>query len=242
MIRINLLPAEKRKTERTPLPRLTLIMATAAAGTLIVIYILIILMRIKSTGEEIVRINAELNSEIMKKNLKEFDDLTKDVGDLKAKIQQIRDLVDRKMKGPWWRAVNALWDVVNNHPRIWIDDLRALDERTVQGTVRSADPADKTAPPAGVTMRCHVSGDEVAEMTKFRMALKNNAVLKEWLTFVNNNLDWRIDDEKEFDSNSISFTVSLWGPTNPIQKGPQPPVKPPTAGGTPVSAPPGGAK
>lgn len=248
MIRINLLPAEKRKAERTPLPRLTLIMATAAAATILVVWIVWILIKIKNTTDEINDTTAKLNSPTMKANLKMYDQLVAEQADLNRKITEIGDLVDRKMKAPWWRAVNALWDVINNHPRVWIDDFRALDERSVQGNVRQSDPDDKTAPPAGITMRCHVSGDEVAEMTKFRNALKANLVLKEWLTFVNINVDWTVSEEPEYKSSSIGFTVSMWGPTKPIErKGAQPPGgKPPaTPGGTPVSAPgvpPGGAK
>src|ERR1043166_9173210 len=238
MIRINLLPAEKRKAERTPLPRLTLLMATAAAATLIIAYIALILIRIRNTNNEINDINGRLNSPQMKANLALFDKLTAEQADLTRKVTEIRDLTDRKMKAPWWRAINALWDVINAHPRVWIDDIKALDERAIQGAVKQADPDDKTAPPAGIQVRCHVSGDEVAEMTKFRTALKNNAVLKEWLTFININVDWKIDDETEFKSNSISFNISMWGPTKPLEKkGVQPP-KPPAGGGTPVSPPP----
>lgn len=236
MIRINLLPAEKRKVERTPLPRLTLIMITAAAAAGILVWIAWVFLEITKTSGEIDAATNELNS--LKPRLPEFESLTAKHARLKAKITEINDLSKRDVEEGWWRAVNALWDVVNNSPRVWIDDLRALDERAVQGEFKRADPDDKLAPPYGVTLRCHVAGDEVVEMTKFRNALKAHPVLKEMLTYVNMNVDWKVDDEKEFDiKNSISFGITIVGPQNKLKKKGSPPAGGPAAPGTaPVGA------
>lgn len=242
MIRINLLPAEKRKAEKTPLPRLTLIMLTAAAATGLVFWVLVLLLKIKSTGDEITDFSNQLNSKQMKDDLAKFDTLTKEKGRLTAKLNEIRDLSKRQVEDGWWRAINALWDVINSYPRVWIDDIRALDERAVQGEVKRADADDKLAPPYGVTMRCHVAGDEVVEMTRFRNALKDNPILKETLTYINMNVDWKVDDEKEYNSSSISFNVSMWGAmTKPKKKGAVPPGKGPATAGAPA-APAGGVK
>lgn len=246
MIRINLLPAEKRKVERTPLPRLTLIMITAAAAAGLLVWIAWILLEISKTSSEIENATSELNG--LKTKLPEFEALTAKRDKLKAKITEIDELSKRDVDEGWWRAINALWDVINNSPRIWIDELRALDERAVQPEVKRADPDDKMAPPYGATMRCHVAGDEVVEMTRFRNALKAHPVLQETLTFVNINVDWKVDDEKDFDvKNSISFTVTLVGPmSKPKKKGAPPAAAGPAAAGTAPAgapaAPAGGAK
>jgi hypothetical protein len=226
MIRINLLPAEKRKQERTPLPRLTLIMFTAAAATGIVIWILWILLEIKKTKYDIETVTADLKS--LQLRLPEYTARTEERDKLKAKITEIDSLSSRDMDDGWWRAINALWDVINNHPRVWIDELRVHDEHGVQSEFKRADPDDKMIPPYGVSMRCHVAGDEVLEMTKFRNALKDNAILKETLTFVNINVDWKIDDEKDFEiKSSMSFNIVMVGaPPNykPKKKGAAPPA------------------
>ena len=89
-------------------------------------------------------------------------------------------------------------------------------------------------------------------MTKFRNALKENPFLKEYLTVLNFNVDWKVDDEKGYpDPFSISFQISLMGPMTPPTK-----VKPGTAkpaagaaqaapapaGSAPVSVPPQGGQ
>lgn len=245
MIRINLLPAEKRKVERTPLPRLTLIIATAGAATGLLVWIAWILLEISKTSSDIENATNELNS--LKPRLPEFERLTAQRDKLKAKITEIDDLSKRDVDEGWWRAVNALWDVINNSPRVWIDELRAIDERAVQSEVKRADPDDKMTPPYGVILRCHVAGDEVIEMTKFRNALKAHPVLQETLTFININVDWKVEDEKDFDiRNSISFSVTLVGPmSKPRKKGAPPAAGAAAAGTAPAgapAAPAGGAK
>jgi len=101
-------------------------------------------------------------------------------------------------------------------------------------------------------MRCHVAGEEVSEMTKFRKALKDNLTLQENLTLINFDVDWRVNDEKEKDSaetHSIDFAISMFGlATKPVKKAPPasgakppgPPGAKPSA--APVSAPAGGVK
>lgn len=240
MIRINLLPAEKRKAEKTPIGRLSLVMLTAAVATGLIAWIAAVLLQIKNTTEDIEDRTRELAS--LQPRLAEHTQLTTRRNELRVKITEIDDLSKRQIEEGSWRAVNALWDVINNHPRVWIDDLRILDERTVQGEVKRADNDDKTAPPYGVTLRCHVAGDEVVEMTRFRNALKAHAVLQEMLTYINMNVDWKVDEEREagVTASSISFTVSMWGAmTKPKRKGTPPPK---VAAAAAPAAPAGGAK
>ena len=234
MIRINLLPAEKRKQERTPLPRLTLIMITAAVATGLILYVTYILLEIRKTQNEIDAVTADLKS--LQLRIPEFTRLTEERDKLVAKKNEIDALSKRDMDDGWWRAINALWDVINAYPRVWIDELRVLDEHGIQTEFKRADPDDKMIPPYGVTLRCHVAGDEVPEMTKFRNALKDNATLKETLTFVNINIDWKVDEEKDFDiKSSISFSIVMVGP--PPDKKPKKKGAPPPAGAAAAAAP-----
>src|SRR5215470_615231 len=140
MIRINLLPVEKRKAERTPLPRLGLLMVTAAAATLLIVYIASIFIRIRVTENNIRDTNEAIKA--LAPKLKEHADLVAKKNDLTTKITEIKDLTDRKMAAPWRKAVNAIWDVINNNPRVWVDDIRCLDERSAQSLVKQADPDD----------------------------------------------------------------------------------------------------
>lgn len=239
MIKINLLPTEKRKAERTPLPRFLLIASTAAAFFILLFYNLWILKRISDKKDEIAQKQHELQN--LQPFVMEHDKLLARQTDLQNKVREIEGLINRDVE--FWRTVNALWDVIHQNPRVWIDDLKILDSRTAPGELRRGDPETKEAVAYGVSMRCHVAGEEVTEMTKFRKALKDNLILQETLTLINFDVDWKVNEEKEKDSSethSIDFSVSMFGmATKPLRQAPAPPGAKPVA--VPVSTPKGGA-
>jgi len=240
MIKINLLPTEKRKAERTPLPRFLLIASTAAAFFILLFYNLWILKRISDTVDATKEQNNILAS--LKPKVDEFERLSAEETALKNKVKEIESLITRDVE--YWRMVNALWEVIHQNQRVWIDDIRILDSKTAPGELRRSDPETKEAVAYGVSMRCHVAGEEVTEMTKFRKALKDNTILQETLTLINFDIDWKVNDEKEKDSaetHSIDFMISMFGLATPPKRkvvtpsGPKPPT-------VPISAPKGGAK
>ena len=237
MIKINLLPTEKRKAERTPLPRFLLIAATAATFFILLFYNLWILKKISDVKDEIASQSRVLND--LGPFVKQYDELSAEEARLKAKVNEIKELIGRDVE--YWRTVNALWDVVHSNPRVWLDDLKILDAKSAPGELKRIDPDSKDTPPYGVSFRCHVAGEDVSEMTKFRTALKDNPTLQETLTLINFNVDWRVNEEKQFEeTHSIDFSVSMFGlATPPKRQAPEPPG-PKTA--TPVRAVQGGAK
>jgi hypothetical protein len=235
MIKINLLPTEKRKAERTPLPRFLLIASTAAAFFILLFYNLWILKRISDTVDETKNQNNILAS--LKPQVDKYEQLLAEETALKNKVKEIESLITRDVE--YWRMVNALWDVIHSNPRVWIDDFRVLDARSAPGELRRVDPDTKEAVAYGVTMRCHVAGDDVIEMTKFRKALKDHPLLQEILTLINFNVMWNVTDEKMKEveeTHAIDFDISMFGlATPPKRKAPTP--APPKAGGsTPIKA------
>jgi hypothetical protein len=250
MIRINLLPTEKRKAERTPLPRFLLIASTAAAFFALLFYNIWILSLITGTNNEIKQQQQLLQD--LRPDVELHDKLLAEETALKNKVREIESLINREVE--YWRTINALWDVIHNNPRVWIDDIRILDARGAPGDLKRVDPDSKEAVAYGVAMRCHVAGDEVTEMTKFRKALKDHPILQETLTLINFNVQWAVTEEKSLTSleeaHSIDFDISMYGlATKPKRKSAvqtPPPAKPGTvpiktpAPGTPAPA--GGAK
>jgi hypothetical protein len=218
MIKINLLPTEKRRAERTPFPRLILIVSTAGVAAGVTVIILFILLRIADTNAQIAENKTTLQR--LQPQVAEFERLTKTHNDLVTKVREIDSLITRDVPDGWWRAVNALWDEIHKNPKIWIDDLRVLDEKATVTEIKRIDPDDRTAAsPYGITMKCHVAGDEVAEMTRFRNDLKSNPVLQELLTHINFNVDWKVEEEKDFEEKqSIAFQVSMFALNPPPKK------------------------
>ena len=235
MIKINLLPTEKRKAERTPLPRFLLIASTAAAFFILLFYNLWILKRISDVVDETKNQNNILVS--LKPKVDEYERLLAEETALKNKVKEIESLITRDVE--YWRLVNALWDVIHANPRVWIDDFRILDARTAPGELRRVDPDAKDAVAYGVGMRCHVAGEDVVEMTKFRKSLKDHPLLQEILTLINFNVMWNVSEEKSSkdveDAHAIDFEISMFGlATPPKRKLPAPP--PPKAGSIPIKA------
>lgn len=240
MIKINLLPTEKRKAERTPLPRFLLIASTAAAFFIMLFYNLFVLKLISDTQDEIGRQNQVLAD--LQPFVAEHDKLVGEQTALQNKVKEIESLINRDVE--YWRTVNALWDVIHNNPRVWIDDLRILDSRQAPGELKRVDPDTKEAVAYAITMRCHVAGEEINEMTKFRKALKENPILQETLTLINFNVSWNVTEEKDKGSEAshfIDFDISMFGLATPPKRKPAPkpaavpikaPAPAPAQGGT----------
>ena len=235
MIKINLLPTEKRKAERTPLPRFLLIASTAAAFFILLFYNLFVLKLISDTQDEITsqkKILADLQPAVQ-----EHDRLVAEETALKNKVKEIESLINRDVE--YWRTVNALWDVIHNNPRVWIDDIRVLDAKMAPADLRRVDPDNKESVAYGISMRCHVAGEEVTEMTKFRKALKENPILQETLTLINFNVAWTVQDEKATkdleETKLIDFEVSMFGLATPPKRK-VPGAGAPKTPGTPIKA------
>lgn len=238
MIKINLLPAEKRKAERTPLPRFFLIVMNAAALVLfalgIAFYVFIKIPMIERETADLLKERQDLQRDVER-----HDQLEKDFRALQAKVAQINQLTNRNLE--WWQAINSVWDVIVENDKVWIDEMKLMDSKGLTTEIKKTDPTAKDTPPYGLQMKCHVAGDEVATVTKFRKALRDNPTLKKLMPGLNINVEWKKDDEKDFpEGNSLSFVVTLIGPVQappPPAARPAPPRAPGAPGATPVSAP-----
>ena len=224
MIKINLLPSEKRKAERTPLPRFFLIVINAAAFVLFAAGIIYFtLIRIPQVERDIR--SAREQRANLQKDVDKHDALQKDLEALKVKVGQIDQLTHRGIE--WWQAVNAVWDVIQENPRVWIDDLKMLDAKSTASEIKKFDPTSKDAPPFGLSLRCHVAGDEVATLSQFRTSMKNHPVLQKILPGINFSVDWKRDDEKDYaERYSLSFNISLFGKVEPPAAPAKPAAKP----------------
>lgn len=228
MIKINLLPSEKRKAERTPLPRFFLIVVNVAAAALFALGIVYYTL-IKIPGvERDIKAAQDLRKDLQPK-VDEHDALVKDRDAVKTKVEQIVRLTNRGIE--WWQAVNAVWEVIQDNPKVWIDEIRMIDGKGVAGELKKADSASKDTPPFGLGLKCHTAGDEVLTLTSFRAALKKHPTLSRILPGVNFSVDWKKDDEKDFpEKNSLSFNVTLFGassaPPPPVAKGKAAAAKP----------------
>ncbi len=236
MIKINLLPAEKRKAERTPLPRFFLIVINAAAFVLFAAGIIYFTLIKLPQVERDIRSNLDQRANLQK-DVEKHDARQKELEALKQKVGQIDQLTTRGIE--WWQAVNAVWDVIQENPKVWIDDLKMVDGKTAVTELKKSDPLARDVPPFGLSLKCHVSGEDVSTLTQFRTSIKNNPILQRILPGLNISVDWKKDDEKAYaELYSLAFSVTLFGKV-PL---PPAPAKPAAPAAVPVAAPPAPAK
>lgn len=225
MIKINLLPVEKRKPERTPLPRFGLILANVAAAGILVILAGIELIRVVNLTRE--RNEKEETAASLRPVVAEFKATEEKNKALQAKLQEIRSISGAPIE--WWRAIDALWDVINDNQKVWIDDLTMLENTAAKQAAIAYDPATKiTTTPYGLSFSCHVAGVDVALLTKFRNDIRLNPILRGYFREINFNPDWTVEDQADAaEKYSLGFKVQMIGADKPAA-----PAQPQPAGAT----------
>jgi len=221
MIKINLLPLEKRKAERTPLPRFGLILANVAAAAAIVCIVIIELIRIAVNNSSINEL--ETKSASLEKDAKaydaEFDLNTK----LRAKAGEVKSISGSPVE--WWKVIDALWDVIHDNPKVWLDDIVMLDATTAKSAATAYDPASTATPPFGMTFACHSAGLDVSVLTKFRNDLRLKDLLRRTFQEINFNPEWTTAEHDEFSEKfSLNFKVQMIGATPGTVAPPAPPA------------------
>lgn len=209
MLKINLLPVEKRKPERTPVPRFALILALAAIASSLIFYIIYVLIDISAITKTIEAKNKELAD--VREKVKDHAALQGQVATLRQEWQEDSSVAMRPFN--WSLAIETLWDVIYQNDRIWIDSISILETSSAVSSISSTIPGETSRPYTAVVLRCNAAGNDPGIMTKFRMDLKTDKKLLKYFTMINISSDWYINQEGETASQfSIPFTVTLYAP------------------------------
>lgn len=211
MIRINLLPVDKRRKERTPLPRLGLVVLDAAVFTVILFYAIFVFFQIGDREREIASLQSALTS--LDPAVRKHADLTTYIRKLEGTVREIESTIGEEAKRHyWWQSMDALWDVIHQNPKIWIDEITVLDDRQAQSAARKHNPDFGGLPPFGVSIKCHASGRDIGPVTKFRKDLKRHAGLRKWFQEINWDVQWNVAEEEDFvEKYSLNFDINLIG-------------------------------
>src|SRR5262245_48955887 len=166
MIKINLLPLDKRKTERTPLKGAGLMIADALVAGVVVILFIISLIQINYVDTQIDQQTKTLAS--LQDDVRKHDQL------LAKSIQLQKDFNDLEMITAarpflWSEVFDAIWDAVNKHKRVWLDSIEVTDGKQMDSKFKQMD--GKTpfqGGQYGISLKSHVGGIDVKGMTAFR--------------------------------------------------------------------------
>src|SRR5688572_4575340 len=110
MIKINLLPLDKRKTERTPLKGAGLMIADAAVLVVVAILVVISFIQIGNVTTEIDAQKKTLES--LQPFVKQHDQLQGEVARLSTEEGDLKKVTATR-PFEWSEIFDAIWDVVN---------------------------------------------------------------------------------------------------------------------------------
>src|SRR5262245_53403395 len=209
MIKINLLPLDKRKTERTPLKGAGLMVADAAAFAVVAILVVITLIQISNTNAEIREHNETLKR--LDKDVKEHDRL---LALSKLRQGELKDLQSVTGTRPfeWSEAFDAIWDAVAKQKRVWLESIEVGDGKAMESKLKAVDPNTSVAGTVkyGIILRCHVAGLDVRGLTSFRKEMKENTRIARYFPIMNFDIQYGRTDEKEsVERYSLEFEVIL---------------------------------
>lgn len=126
MIKINLLPLEKRRPERTPLGRFLLIVSGVAAVCVIAVVIFWLqFIKIADAKKVVEDIEQKLNSPQAAKDRAEFDALTAKKAAAEGRKQTVE-----KLKAPfrWTEILDIICDKLETtHTKVWIDEIKMFE-------------------------------------------------------------------------------------------------------------------
>lgn len=198
MLQINLIPLERRRKERTPLPRFIVIIA----AVIVVLGLLIWDVKTLLDTNKAEALLAEKN--------KEWSELQKTLTDAPLRQKRVELLREWKTAADkitdsrpfkWWHAVDILWDIFNEFPTVWITNFQTSDKG----------PTGKTQLPIEAMMKfnCLSFGETTKTMTDFRRRLKNTPDLKRIFTGgINKELSFEVVPKK--DEWVVKFLIELY--------------------------------
>ena len=169
MIRINLLPEERRRKEKTPLPRFLAMNAAIIICLLLGIWNAYMYVGIKQQTD---RLRTDKGS------LADLQKQTSEYSKMQAEEQKLNEWnkaatqIKETREFYWWETIDDLWDVIYGARDVWITSLQAAE--TAPPSFRSKTPVS-----ASISMGCFAAGMSSERMTSFRVKLKGHPGLKE---------------------------------------------------------------
>lgn len=170
MIKINLLPSEKRRPERTPLPRFLILIAGIA------ISLILLFLDIK-TFTEIKNQRVKLNDErstlnAAKQQTKEYNKIKKQYDKISKIEKSIKTLNEKYTKAEWIKIIDELMNVMN-HPaseKVWITSLEGQKggKKTTARRSKSKIVIDKILKFNANAYEDLKSSSQIKHMVKFR--------------------------------------------------------------------------
>lgn len=191
MLKVNLLPPEKRKLKRTPYYALVPLVVSVALLTGSLAASAYFWLENQRLETEIANAEQEVMRLTPKKE--EFERLSQQIAQESGRIRSIEQMTQRKVL--WGEVMAAVVEVTSKNPRVWLDEVVYLDKGRAEAMERKYNPQSSSKPPYGISMRCNIAPDLVEDpkspggkpkavtnvdyMIKFRRDLKEHPKLRQ---------------------------------------------------------------
>ncbi len=190
MLKVNLLPPEKRKLKRTPYYALVPLVVSVAILTGSIAACTFFYLEDQRLKQEIQA--GELEVARLTPFKDKHDMLVQRIGAEEGRIRSIEAVTKRPVF--WGEVMAALVEVTSKNPRVWLDEITYLDTQRAQAVDRRYNAQSQAKPAYGISMRCNIAPDlvddpknpnkpkaqtNVAYMIKFRRDLKEHPKLKQ---------------------------------------------------------------
>ena len=169
MLKINLLPENKRRAEATPIARMVTILAGLVVGLALVVLLIFQLLVLRPG------LNSDLDAAIKKgTDLKKFaeqaDAKKKDIEAMESRKKAIDDLLASR-KILWYDIMDKVVDVVERNPLSWLEELTAEYKEAKLGGV-----AGKAQTEYELKGKFAVAGAEKIPAYQFRESVQSTLV------------------------------------------------------------------
>jgi Tfp pilus assembly protein PilN len=203
MIRIDLLPLERQRKERTPLPRFLAMNAAIIICMLLLVWNIFLYRDISILQEKLAAIKKQLSN--LLQQTEPYDRMLAEEKKLDSWNKAATEVKNTRSFF-WWEKIDEIWDVIYNARDIWITSLEASS--AAPSSSRAG--ATKTQIESSIKMNCFSAGASSEKMTSFRIKLKNHPGLKETFDRLNEPPQFQVMPQPEYQEGFVvKFDIEL---------------------------------
>ncbi len=171
MIRINLLPKEKRRPEKPPLLNLLMVGGGLLVLACLVLYLGLSLTWLASMNKKIEDKSREKSS--LQPFEKDYDTLKKEVGLMEQRSKAITEIKKSRII-MWSRVVDELCDCIADSSTVWLLTLKGTDQATAlkPGVGSGGKPGAKVVVERELTFDIQSASEDYEKITEFREFLR----------------------------------------------------------------------
>lgn len=207
MIQINLLPPEKRRVEKTPPHIFVLMIVDVILITSLIFYLISIYLKVSET-ERIIK-DHKVTLKELKPFVTAYDKAESELSGLTKMIKEIEGVVIRRFKIS--DALDAITEVIQQNPKIWIEKVELLDPRRIKVELRKRVPGLKGLPEFAVALSCNAAGLDAQVITRFRMDLKTDPRIKQMLPNLAHAIDYTYESDEDYvEGGWMGFNLILY--------------------------------